>query len=50
MVGFGSFNNNVFVRLVTINAENEEEDILNFFKTLEDFVAENSCLLNRRKS
>ncbi len=49
MVGFGSFNNNVFVRLVTINAENREEDILSFFKILEDFVADNSYLLKRRK-
>jgi sulfinoalanine decarboxylase len=27
------------VRLVTINANNEKVDILNFFKVLEDFVA-----------
>jgi sulfinoalanine decarboxylase len=39
VVGFGSFEENTFVRLVTINANNEKDDILNFFKVLEDFVA-----------
>jgi sulfinoalanine decarboxylase/sulfinoalanine decarboxylase/aspartate 1-decarboxylase len=39
VVGFGSFEENTFVRLVTINANNEKQDILNFFKVLEDFVA-----------
>jgi len=38
VVGFGSFNGNTFVRLVTINANNEEYNILNFFKVLEAFV------------
>ncbi|MFY0604449.1 MAG: aminotransferase class V-fold PLP-dependent enzyme [Flavobacteriaceae bacterium] len=38
VVGFGSFREDTFVRLVTINANNEEKDILNFFKVLEDFV------------
>ena len=41
LVGFGSNNGNEFIRFVTINAQNEKEDILNFFKKLEDFVAEN---------
>jgi len=40
MVGFGNFNNKCFVRLVTINAENSKEDILIFFKTIEDFTRE----------
>ena len=48
MVGFGSFHDNTFVRLVTINGENSEIDILNFFEILEDFVANNSLLLKRR--
>jgi sulfinoalanine decarboxylase len=39
VVGFGSFEDDTFVRLVTINANNEKVDILNFFKVLEDFVA-----------
>lgn len=39
VVGFGSFQENTFVRFVTINANNSKKDILNFFKILEDFVA-----------
>lgn len=39
VVGFGSFNEDTFVRLVTINANNSKEDLLNFFKVLEEFVA-----------
>ena len=38
VVGFGSFNDDTFVRLVTINANNEKSDILNFFKVLEEFA------------
>jgi sulfinoalanine decarboxylase/sulfinoalanine decarboxylase/aspartate 1-decarboxylase len=48
MIGFGSFHNNTFVRLVTINGENSEQDILNFFVILEGFVAKNSISLKRR--
>lgn len=39
LVGYGSFNGEEFIRLVTINSGNEEADIINFFKTLEQFVA-----------
>jgi len=38
MVGYGSFREDEFVRLVAVNANNSEEDILNFFKTLEKFA------------
>ncbi|EAR11931.1 hypothetical protein PI23P_11377 [Polaribacter irgensii 23-P] len=38
VVGFGSFEEDTFVRLVTINANNEKVDILNFFHVLEAFV------------
>ncbi|MEP3889231.1 MAG: pyridoxal-dependent decarboxylase [Hellea sp.] len=38
LVGYGSFNNDIFIRLVTINAANETDDILTFFKTLEEFI------------
>lgn len=38
MVGHGNFKNEEFVRMVTINSNLEEQDILNFFKTLESFV------------
>lgn len=44
VVGFGSFNDITFVRLVTINANNMKKDILNFFKVLEDFVEKNPNL------
>ncbi|MGJ8559787.1 MAG: pyridoxal phosphate-dependent decarboxylase family protein [Litorimonas sp.] len=44
LVGYGSFREDTFVRLVTINATNENDDILQFFKTLEAFVAENDTL------
>ena len=39
LVGYGSFNADRFIRLVTINTENEPADILKFFDTLENFVA-----------
>ena len=48
VVGFGSFNEDTFIRLVTINANNEKQDILNFFKVLEEFV-ENNPHLEKRK-
>ena len=38
MVGYGSFRDDEFIRFVTINAQNDHEDILNFFKTMEQFV------------
>ncbi|QSS97269.1 pyridoxal phosphate-dependent decarboxylase family protein [Psychroflexus sp. ALD_RP9] len=41
MVGYGSFNNETFVRLVTINSGNSEEDIINFFKVLESYEQKN---------
>ena len=49
MVGFGSFHNNTFIRLVTINGENSKQNILNFFVILEGFVAKNSSSLKRRE-
>ena len=44
VVGFGSFNDDTFIRLVTINANNEKQDILNFFKVLEEFVEKTPSL------
>ncbi|MGB0777941.1 MAG: pyridoxal phosphate-dependent decarboxylase family protein [Flavobacteriaceae bacterium] len=40
VVGFGSFGQDTFVRLVTINANNADEDLLNFFEVMEKFVAQ----------
>ena len=39
LVGYGSFDDVEFIRLVTVNASNSHDDILNFFSTLENFVA-----------
>ena len=39
MVGFGKFNKQEFIRMVTINSILEKEDILAFFETLEAFVS-----------
>ena len=44
-VGYGSFRGTEFIRLVTVNAGNAQEDIINFFKILESFVRENSSEL-----
>lgn len=44
LVGYGAFNDQEFIRLVTINAQNEKEDILNFFQEIEDFVTQNPSL------
>jgi sulfinoalanine decarboxylase/sulfinoalanine decarboxylase/aspartate 1-decarboxylase len=38
MIGFGYFHKQGFVRLVTINGENANENILNFFTVLERFA------------
>lgn len=45
VVGFGSFNDDTFIRFVTINANNERADILNFFTVMEDFVENNPQLV-----
>lgn len=46
MVGYGEFNGDVFVRLVFVNSDNTEEEIQNFFSTLEEFVADNEALFS----
>jgi glutamate/tyrosine decarboxylase-like PLP-dependent enzyme len=38
MVGFGTFRDDEFVRLVTINTLIDKDAILNFFKTIESFI------------
>ena len=45
MVGYGTFNDTEFVRLVTINTSLKEEDMIAFFTTIEQFVA-NKNLIN----
>jgi glutamate/tyrosine decarboxylase-like PLP-dependent enzyme len=44
IVGFGTFRDTEFVRLVTINSGNEAEDIINFFKIIEAFVTEHEAM------
>jgi len=44
LVGYGTFSEDEFIRLVTINAQNKEEDIINFFTVLENFVENNKRL------
>jgi len=48
LVGYGAFGENEFIRLVTINAQNDTKDIINFFKTLENFVENNKALFNTK--
>jgi len=50
LVGYGSFNKNEFIRLVTINAQNDSKVILDFFATLEKFVSENNALFLKETS
>ena len=40
MVGFGTFKNNKFIRLVIVNGENSLEDVISFFGILERFAEE----------
>ena len=47
MIGFGYFLKQGFVRLVTINGENTNENILNFFEIMEEFVCDNPGLIKR---
>lgn len=46
MVSYGTFKNDEFVRMVTINTSLKEEDIMNFFKKIEEFV-DNKILINK---
>lgn len=47
LVGYGSFEEDEFIRLVTINAQNDHQDILDFFHLLEQFVKENASLFEQ---
>ncbi len=38
VIGFGTFRENTFIRLVTVNPANSKEDIIDLFKTIENFV------------
>jgi len=45
VVGYGTFREHTFIRLVTVNATNEEEDIMNFFQKMEAFIDEREASL-----
>ena len=47
MVGFGYFNKDCFIRLVTINSENTEQDLQLFFRKLEEFCGLNDDLIKK---
>jgi sulfinoalanine decarboxylase/sulfinoalanine decarboxylase/aspartate 1-decarboxylase len=47
VVGYGEFRGVEFVRLVTVNSNNTKEDMMHFFKVLEDFVAKNESSLEK---
>lgn len=47
LVGYGSFRDDRFIRLVTVNATNDNDNIITFFHTLEKFVAENEELFSK---
>lgn len=44
LVSYGERKTRDFVRMVTINAQNDEKDILDFFKLLEQFVEDNKSV------
>lgn len=46
LVGYGSFKEDEFIRLITINAQNEHQDILDFFTKMEQFVADNAAFFD----
>jgi len=48
LVGYGSCKGVEFIRLITINSQNEHQDILNFFSTLEQFVEEHADLFEEQ--
>jgi len=44
VIGFGTFREDTFIRLVTVNPANTKEEIINLFKTIEAFVEKNKNL------
>ena len=48
MVGFGNFQNKRFVRLVVVNCENSVNDLMQFFKVLEEFTEQNKNWIRKR--
>lgn len=49
MVGHGTFKKDTFIRMVTVNANNNEEKIMQFFSILEAFANENYTVIKKNK-
>ncbi len=47
LVGYGTFQQQEFIRLVTINANNKEEEIYSFFKVIEQFAEKQKNTLKK---
>jgi len=47
LVGYGSYMDVEFIRLVTVNAQNKKSDILNFFEVMEKFVEKNPSMFSK---
>jgi len=46
MVGYGAYGDTTFIRSVTVNTNNDESDMFEFFEVLEKFVEENKASLD----
>jgi hypothetical protein len=46
MIGYGSYEGTEFIRLITINSNNTDQEIFDFFKTLESFTEKELIALN----
>jgi glutamate/tyrosine decarboxylase-like PLP-dependent enzyme len=47
MIGFGDFRDTRFLRLVVVNCENSLDDLMIFFKIIEQFTEKNKDLIKR---
>jgi len=50
MIGFGTFKNKKFIRLVTINCQNTKKEVINVFKIIEEFVKNYKDILKTIKT
>lgn len=50
MIGFGTFKNEKFIRLVTINCQNSKKEVINVFKIIEEFVKNYKNILKTIKN
>ncbi len=50
MIGFGTFKKVKFIRLITINCQNTENEVLNVFKIIEEFTKDPTVILKTIKN